>query len=314
LRAVEVFGERGTQAGQFNFPTGLAVDKRGILFVADSYNHRVQRITPNGGVAVIGGRGSGKGQFLSPQAVATDDWQAFYIVEQGNHRVQKYSAEGVLELMFGRPGHREGELQGPTAIAVAPGTGDIFVADTGNCRIQRFDCEGRFLGLIGGPGGSSPPLTSPQALAVDAADNLYVADTFAQRVVRYDPLGRFSGEYGGRFGVAGLPGAPVSQFHEPRALACDVRGALYVADSAAEAAGAGMATHGRIQALEAGTGAVRATVNAPGRGLGSLVRPSGLAVGPPRAASGRAPLSDLYASDTMNHRIQRFVWEEHRYG
>ena len=67
LRVAEVFGERGTKAGQFNFPTGLAVDGSGVLFIADSYNHRVQRITPDGGVAVIGGRGTGRGQFLSPQ-------------------------------------------------------------------------------------------------------------------------------------------------------------------------------------------------------------------------------------------------------
>jgi len=120
LRAVEVFGTRGSQAGQFNFPTGLAVDRGGVLFVADSYNHRIQRITPDGGVSPIGGRGHGRGQFLSPQGVATDAASAFYIVEQGNHRVQKYSADGFFQFTFGRLGAREGEFQGPPASPSRP--------------------------------------------------------------------------------------------------------------------------------------------------------------------------------------------------
>ena len=214
LRAVEVFGERGGGAGQFNFPTGLAADRSGILFVADSYNHRVQRVTPDGGVSPLGGRGSGHGQFLSPQAVATDPANAFYVVEQGNHRVQKFAADGTLQLVFGRLGTREGEFRGPMGIAVTPGSGDIYVADTGNGRVQRFDVRAtswaRSRGL---PGGMA---FSPQALATDAADNLYIADPFADRVLRYDPLGRPAGQF-------------ANAFRRPRAVACD-QGVLYVAD------------------------------------------------------------------------------------
>lgn len=297
LRAVEVFGERGVKAAQFNFPTGLAADATGIVFVADSYNHRLQRVTPSGGVSIIGERGVGRGQFLSPQAVAVDDQRAFYIVEQGNHRVQKYSADGVLQLLFGRHGRGAGDLHGPMGIAVAPGTGDIYVADTGNCRVQRFDSAGHFVASIGARGGMAVPLSSPQALAIDAGDNLFIADTLAHRIARFDPLGRFVGQYTG-------------DFREPRALAVDNAGLIYVADSGG-AGGAGLERPGRIQAIETETGKVRGTVEKPGRGLGGMERPSGLAVGPGvQAASGIGAVvkRDIYVSDTMNHRILRFAW------
>ncbi len=294
LRLAEVIGGRGVQAGQFNVPAGLAVDGGGVLFVADSYNHRVQRITPSGGVAVIGGRGNGRGQFLSPQGVATDASQAFYIVEQGNHRVQKFSGQGVLELIFGRAGRGAGELHGPTGIAVAPGTGDIYVADTGNRRVQKFDADGNYLATLGGQGGLYAPLLSPQALAVDAGDHLYVADTLAHRIVRYDPLGRPVGGF-----------RPTS-LHEPRALACDALGLLYVADTVPTDT-PGAQTQGRLQALEHTNGNSRATLTTlPGRG--AMTRPGGLAVSG-RAAPGSAQAHrDIYVADSMNHRILRFTW------
>lgn len=296
LRLAEVIGGQGVGAGQFNGPTGLALDADGVLFVADSYNHRIQRITPDGGVSPIGGRGGGRGQFLSPQGMATDARRAFYIVEQGNHRVQKYSATGVLQLIFGRPGRGRGEMHGPMGIAVAPGTGDIYVADTGNRRVQRFDCEGNFLSVLGASGGLYAPLVSPQALAVDARDNLFVADTFAHRVVQYDPLGR-----------------PVTQFHPaglqgPCALACDAAGLLYVGDSAPPEAGDMRPTAGRVHALGVETGATKNVVTSL-NGSGPLLRPGGLAVTKPAGMrSGDGAPAELYVADTMNHRVLRFVW------
>lgn len=303
LRVVEVFGERGSGTGQFHYPTGLAVDRGGILFVADAHNHRIQRITPGGGVSALGGRGTGRGQFQSPQGVATDDEDSFYIVEQGNHRVQKFTREGVLVLIFGKPGRGEGELSGPTAIAVARGSGDIFLADTGNSRIQRFSADGRFLAVIGGLRAN---LSSPQALAADAGGSLHVADTFAQRLLRFDPLGRLDRQIGGQTGW-GVKAGAVS-FTQPRALAADAAGLLYVADGGEPDSITGE-TRGRIQCLSLADGSLMATVERMGRGLGSLLRPSGLAVGSPAAGGrGLAARGDLYVADTMNHRVLRFVW------
>ena len=314
LRVTEVFGERGAKAGQFYYPAGMAVDTAGILFVADSYHHRLQRITPSGGVAVVGGRGGGRGQFLSPQGIATDEDDSFYVVEQGNHRVQKFTREGVLALVFGKLGRGDGELNGPTALAVAPGTGDIFVADTGNSRIQRFNYEGRFLNVLGANGLYGPGLSRPQALAVTPSGSLYAADTFAQRLVRFDPMGRPDLEIGGakprmaKHGTLPLTRYPLS-LHQPRALAFDRTGLLYIADGGEPDEITGE-TRGRVQCLSLEDGRVLVTLDKIGRSLGSLLRPGGLAVGPVAQfdAQGSQPRGDLYVADTMNHRILRFVW------
>ena len=309
LRVVEVFGERGVKAGQFHYPTGMAADGAGVLFIADAHNHRIQRVTPGGGVSVIGGRGSGRGQFLSPQGVATDAEDSFYVVEQGNHRVQKFTRGGALVLVFGRQGRAEGELNGPTAISVAPLTGDIFLADTGNSRVQRFDAEGRFLNAIGAPGGYFPHLSSPQAVATEPGGGLAVADTFAQRLLRYDPLGRLDRQVGGEIRRRNATGPVAVSFYQPRALAADPAGLLYVADGGEPDVLTGE-TRGRVQCLSLPDGQVLATLEKAGRGLGTLLRPGGLAVGPAAEGSPRGPIprGDLYVADTLNHRILRFVW------
>ncbi len=319
LRIVEVLGERGTNVDQFQYPTGIAVDPEGILFVADSYAHRLKRITPDGGVSAIGSRGSGRAQFLSPQGVATDNDGAFYVAEQGNCRVQKFTREGVLTLVFGRPGREDGEFLGPTAITVAPSTGDIYVADTGGSRVQRFNAEGRFLNSLGAPGqpgrslpGSrgpqGPGLSSPQAVAAAPGGALYVAETFAQRLVRFDPLGRLDQQIGGTRRAG--PAAPAVSLHQPRALAIDPAGLLYVADAGEPNPLTGE-TRGRLQCLSLmDEGPVVATIEKIGRSLGSLLRPGGLAIGPPsdKPQPGRAVWGDIYVADTLNHRILRFAW------
>ncbi len=305
LRVAEVLGARGEGAGEFGYPAGMAVDGGGVLFVADSYHHRLQRIMPDGGVAIIGGKGPGRGQFASPQGVATDEQDSFYVVEQGNGRVQKFTRDGILSLVFGKPGKGEGEMNGPTAIAVAPGSGDIFVADTGNSRIQRFSYEGRFLGVLGASGLYGPGLSSPQALAAAPGGSLYAAETLGGRLVGFDPMGRPARQIGGtRTRATGNELISLS-LHQPRALALDKSGLLYVADGGEPDPITGE-TRGRIQCLSLADGSVLATLEKLGRSLGTLLRPGGLAVSP--AAPGGQGRGDLYVADTMNHRILRFVW------
>jgi tripartite motif-containing protein 71 len=313
LRIVEVLGERGTNVDQFQYPTGIAVDPEGVLFVADSYAHRLKRITPDGGVSAIGSRGSGRAQFLSPQGVATDSDGAFYVVEQGNCRVQKFTREGVLTLVFGRAGREDGEFLGPTAITVAPNSGDIYVADTGGSRVQRFSFEGRFLNSLGAPGQvgrglQGPGLSSPQAVAAAPGGALYVAETFAQRLVRFDPLGRLDQQIGGT--RRSLSASPAISLNQPRALALDPAGLLYIAD-AGEANPLTGETRGRLQCVSLMDNLpVIATIEKIGRSLGSLLRPGGLAIGPPsdKPQPGRATWGDIYVADTLNHRILRFAW------
>lgn len=303
FRLAETIGQRGARAGEFNYPTGLAVDPSGILYVADSYNHRVQRITPDGGVALIGSRGAGHGQFLSPQDIAVDDQGAFYVLEQGNNRIQKFSASGVLSLVLGRTGHLAGEFSGPTGIAVAR-SGLIYVADTGNARVQVFSAGGEFLGLVGQLPGARR-LSSPQSVAVDEFGYVYIADTFTNRVLRFDPAGKFTGELSALLQAS--DGTP-PRLVEPRAVAVDASGIIYIADRG-DLLPDGNASTGRLQAIERQDLSVLSRVDRLAQSLGLLYRPSGLALGPasypPRNC---APRSDVYVADTLNHRVLRFVW------
>ena len=304
FRLTETIGGRGTRAGEFNYPTGVAVDPQGILYVADSYNHRVQRFTPDGGVSAIGSRGAAHRQFLSPQDVAVDEQGSFYVLEQGNNRVQKFTSSGVLCLVFGRPGHLAGELYGPTGIAVAR-SGLIYIADTGNARVQVFSPAGEFLGLVGVLPGARR-LTSPQSIALDEMDHLYIADTFTNRVLHFDPMGRFVGELGG---ALHMPSGIMPRLVEPRAVAVDACGMIYIADRGDTLADGNPST-GRLQVVNRADSQVQTQIDRLRKSQGLLARPSGLALGPPTYAPRNSPpRADVYVADTMNHRVLRFVWD-----
>jgi sugar lactone lactonase YvrE len=301
LRAVEVFGTRGDGIGEFNFPAGIAVDSTGVLFIADVYNHRVQRITPDGGVGIVGTRGSGRTQFLAPSGVAVDAQRSFYIVELGNHRVQKFSCDGMLELVIGKLGDGNGEFRSPGGICISPTTHEILVADTGNGRVQRFSHTGKYIGSLGAPGTIYPALVNPQSITCDQTGNIYVADTLSNRIARYDPVGRFTGHFGGVLTVKATPLAPNVRFSEPHALACNQRGDIFIAD--------GNNGTGRIVVLASDTGVVRLTLDEPGQGLGRFSSPGGIALSPQVRYDhpDGVPRADLYLADTMNHRIIRFA-------
>jgi tripartite motif-containing protein 71 len=300
MRVMEVFGSRGTVAGAFSFPSGIAIDRIGNLFIADSYNHRLQRITPDGGVSILGSRGNGRGQFVAPMGVAVDEDRAFYVIEQGNNRLQKFNADGIYEFSIGREGSKPGEFRGPTGVAVAQGTKMIYIADTGNCRVQVFSGSGLYRGQLGGGGSVRPRITNPQAVACDGLGNVFVADTYANRIMQFDPGGRFIAAFGG--GSTPENRLPELTLSEPHALGFDERGRLYITD--------GLQSQGRVTAIEPETPKICTILDNVGRGLGHLARPGGITAASVRQSKVEpgAERGDIYVSDTMNHRILRFVW------
>jgi DNA-binding beta-propeller fold protein YncE len=299
FKAVEVFGSRGDKAGEFHYPVGLAADKAGVLWVADSYNHRLQRITPDGGVAIVGSRGYGRGQFLSPLDVAVDMERSFYVLENGGHRIQKFNAEGVFQFVSGRLGSGAGEFKSPMSICVSPLSGDIYVADTGNSRVQWFNRQGGYLGSFGGAAnGSASILSNPQSIECDSLGQIYVADTFDRRILQFDPTGRLLGYYGGQIGASQKHGSANLNLDEPRALGVAESGKLYIAD--------GQHGAGNLTILDVETGKVEGRIASPGKSLGAFARPCGLTVVP----SSTSGVSDnVYIADTLNHRIIRFAWK-----
>jgi DNA-binding beta-propeller fold protein YncE len=131
-------GSFGSGDGEFNLPSGVAVDAGGNVYVADSQNHRIQKFGPTGTfLAKVGTQGTADGQLNFPWGVAVDASGNIYVAESDNNRCQKFDATMTFVAKWGSLGSGDGQFKDPQGIAVN-GSGDIYVADTDNSRIQQF--------------------------------------------------------------------------------------------------------------------------------------------------------------------------------
>lgn len=227
LRAVEgyygfVATEKGTKGlGQFWEPHGVAVDSQGTIYVADTYNERIQILSNRGPIGAFGTKGNGPGQFLLPYGVAVDSQRNLYVVEFGNHRVQKFSPDGKKVLWtVGSAGHGTGQFFLPEGITVDT-HGNVYVADTGNDRIVKLSAAtGQVLDIWGPNPGRidfSDRFTTPNAVATDAVGNVYVSDDGHEVIQKLSPTGTLLDEFF-------LPGPGAN----PNSITVDRSGNLYV--------------------------------------------------------------------------------------
>ena len=134
------FQEGGAEEGTFNEPWGIGVAPNGNVYVADTWNHRIQWFSPDG--AFLGtfgqeGQGDAPYSFWGPRDVAVDSQGRVYVVDTGNKRIKVFDNEGTFVTQFGGPGYLPGLLDEPVGITI--GTDDrIYIADTWNQRIQVF--------------------------------------------------------------------------------------------------------------------------------------------------------------------------------
>jgi sugar lactone lactonase YvrE len=132
------FGARGSEPGEFNFPTNIALGGDGRLYVTDAMNFRVQIFERDGRfLRAFGQLGDGSGDFDKPKGIAVDSAGRVYVVEGLNDVVQMFDDQGRLLLVFGGSGTRDGELYLPSGIAIVNDV--VYVADSANRRVAMFE-------------------------------------------------------------------------------------------------------------------------------------------------------------------------------
>ncbi len=179
-----VGGTTGPDPGELDAPAGVVI-LGDAFFVAEFYNHRVQRFSSSG-VEVIGLPGRAfKARLHYPTDVATDD-SLIYVADAYNHRIQVFRHNGEYvrkwggPLGTGLPGSLKGWFNVATGLAVADGK--VYVADFSNNRIQVFTVQGGYLGQV------ADSLSLPTDVAIGEHGDVYVVDFGHKRIVRFAPV------------------------------------------------------------------------------------------------------------------------------
>ena len=300
-------GDNGAATGaQLASPKGLAVDSAGNLFIADTGNQCIRKVT-NGVITTVAGNGTygfsgdngpaANAGLSTPYGVAVDSAGSLYIADTNNNRIRKVT-DGVIGTVAGNGTYGFGgdngaatsaELRSPQGLAV-DSAGNLFIADAGNQRIRKV--SGGTIATVAGNGivnggtsnfsGDGGPATSaqlwnPLGVAVDSAGNLYIADTGNQRIrkVSGGVITTVAGTGGSGFSGDAGP-ATSAELWTPDGVAVDTAGSLYIAD---DGNGRIRKVSGGVIATLAGGGAATAP-DGPAAGA-RLSNVQGLAMGSP---------------------------------
>jgi sugar lactone lactonase YvrE len=321
---------------RFNEPRTAVLDGAGNLYVTDTYNHSVRRVDRSGVITTVAGSGqegfSGDGgpattaRMKTPHSVVVDGAGMLLIADSANSRIRRVDTAGVITTIAGRDGDGysgdggpagEAMLNRPKGVALGP-DGSLYIADSLNHRVRRIDAAGVIATVAGtgtpgfsGDGGpaTAAQLDRPRTLAFGPAGILYVLEDEGHRIRRIDPVaGLITTVAGtGHEGFSGDGGpAVLACLDNPRGLAADRLGNLYIADSdnnrirRVDAAGVITTIAGTGEKGYGGDGgpATQARFNNP-RGLVALDRQAAVDTDGATVA--------LLVVDSFNHRIRRII-------
>ena len=313
-------GGPATEAG-LQDPQGVALSPDGSLFIADSDNGRIRRVSPDGIITTVAGGGSfdfssdggpaTEARLRNPGGVAVASDGSVYIADSDNHTIRRVGTDGIIttvagngEAGFSGDGGlaTEAELDDVDGVAVSA-DGTFYIADSDNGRIRRVSPDGIITTVVGdgafgfsGDGGLATlaSLFNPPGVTLDANGNLYIADQLNQRIRRVGPDGIITTVAGNGSPSFSGDGGPATQaaLLLPRSVAAASDGNLYfrVKDRIRR-----VGPDGIINTV-AGNGTEGFRGDGGPANQASLFEPEGVAV---------SPDGSLYIADSDNNRIRR---------
>jgi trimeric autotransporter adhesin len=251
---------RAAVSAQLNAPQGIALEGAGNLYIADTNNNRIRKVTPAGIISTVAGNGSAaytgdggaatEASLNNPMGIAVDSSGNLYIADRGNNRIRKVTSDGIIQTVAGNASYgwsgdgglaTESSLYDPRGVAL-DAAGNFYIADFYNSRIRKVTAAGIIStvagnGLTGytGDGGQaiSAQIGNPWSVALDAAGNLYLSDNTNSQVRAIASDGVISTVTGtGTGGFSGDAGpATVAKLGKPRGIAIDSSRNLFIADT-----------------------------------------------------------------------------------
>jgi alpha-tubulin suppressor-like RCC1 family protein/sugar lactone lactonase YvrE len=222
-------GTANAPAATFDEPWGIAVGKDGAVYVADTWNGRIQKFSSEGKFIKSWGSPDStdpKFQLYGPRSIAVDPEGRVFVVDTGDKRIMVYDPNGNYLMQIGEEGSGEGQFDEPVGIAFGK-DGQLYVADAWNKRIQIFQKEGQnFVYQSEWPVKSWTDDSTDRKpyLSVAPDGNVWVTDPWSDRVLVFTPTGAFLFSFG-------HSGSNDSSFSFPSGIAIGSDGKVYIADS-----------------------------------------------------------------------------------
>ncbi len=314
--SAEGFRDGSFPDAQFAYPVGITTDPGGTVYVADSVNHVIRRISPQGvvstfaGLAGFPGSRDGVGasaRFQFPNGISSDREGNLYVADTGNHTIRKIDRNLVVTTVGGTAGsggyndgsRSRGLFASPTGVAV--GSDGIYVADFSNHAIRKILSDGSVMTLAGNGGlegsangrGTDARFYYPFNLVFDSKGNLFVTDSENHTIRKIAPDRVVTTPFGAA-GVSGSAdgGASEARFHRPTGIGVDAHDRLYITDTNNHSIRF-VDLLSRVTTL---AGAAGFPGRADGKGTnGRFDRPFGIVVD---------PFGDIVIADTYNHSIR----------
>src|SRR2546425_878237 len=319
-------GGQATSA-QLRYPSSVAIDAAGNLFIADTINNRVRRVAAGTGIiTTVAGTGTpgfgGDGgpavsaQLTYPSSVAIDAGGNLFIVDTTNNRIRQVAADtGIITTVAGTEiagfsgdggPATSAQLSTPTGIAV-DAAGNLLIADANNDRIRRVAADTGIISTVAGSGvagfsgddgrATDAELNFPYYVALDAGNNVFIADQGNFRIRRVaSGTGTISTVAGtGHAGFSGDSGPATSaQLSVPYGVAVNATGTLFIADQG----------NFRVRQVAASTGTITTVA---GTGIPGFIGDGGPAASAQLSVSYGVTLDvvgNLFVADTGNNRIR----------